>query len=404
MKSDACSSDPAPSCSSATGDGPLGWFERMIPNCLAYARQMHAEGRPIVGILCEYAPRELLLAAGAVPVCLCGGSAATIAPAEQYLPVSLCPLIKSTFGYHVQKSNPFLEMADLVVAETTCDGKKKMYELMGESRPMFVLHLPHRPEHPASLAAWKAELLRLAAALERRFHVRIETDRLRAAIAVMNRERQLRRQLAETMKSDHPPLTGRQLLSLKSSISGVPEHLPHYEAVFRSLCNARKNCGCSQPVRVLMTGVPMAHGAERVLELIEQCGGLVVCMDTCVGLKPILQDVDEQAEDPFDALAAKYLDLPCAVMTSNDQRLRVLEQLATEYRPECVIELIWQGCTVYEVESRRIARLCEQQLGLPYLRIETDYSPSDQARITNRVEALFETVRGAGQIGSQIES
>jgi len=34
---------------------------------------------------------------------------------------------------------------------------------------------------------------------------------------------------------------------------------------------------------------------------------------------------------------------------------------------------------------------------LPYLRIETDYSPSDSGRIAVRVEALFETVRaGAG--------
>ena len=37
----------------------------------------------------------------------------------------------------------------------------------------------------------------------------------------MNRERALRRQLAELMKADQPPLTGRQLLQFKSSISGI---------------------------------------------------------------------------------------------------------------------------------------------------------------------------------------
>jgi benzoyl-CoA reductase/2-hydroxyglutaryl-CoA dehydratase subunit BcrC/BadD/HgdB len=36
------------------------------------------------------------------------------------------------------------------------------------------------------------------------------------------------------------------------------------------------------------------------------------------------------------------------------------------------------------------------------LRIETDYSPSDSARIAVRVEALFETVRGRmGKTGCQ---
>lgn len=68
----------------------------------------------VVGILCEYTPRELIMAAGGVPVCLCGGSAQTIPAAEQHLPANLCPLIKSTYGYHVLGTNPFLEMADLV--------------------------------------------------------------------------------------------------------------------------------------------------------------------------------------------------------------------------------------------------------------------------------------------------
>ena len=106
----------------------VGMFaSQMIPNCLKYAQEAKAKGKHIVGITCEYTPRELIMAADGVPVCLCGGSAETIAPAEEHLPANLCPLIKSTYGYSVTKSNPFLEMADLIVAETTCDGKKKMY-------------------------------------------------------------------------------------------------------------------------------------------------------------------------------------------------------------------------------------------------------------------------------------
>ncbi len=127
----------------ANGDR-FAWFGRMIEHCYEYAVAAKAAGRPVVGILCEYTPRELIMAAGGVPVCLCGGSAKTIPAAEQHLPANLCPLIKSTYGYHVLGSNPFLEMADLVVGETTCDGKKKMYELMAESRPMYVLELPHK--------------------------------------------------------------------------------------------------------------------------------------------------------------------------------------------------------------------------------------------------------------------
>ena len=93
------------------------------------------------------------------------------------------------------------------------------------------------------------------------------------------------------------------------------------------------------------------------------------------------------------ALAEKYFHLPCSVMTRNDRRLELISQLAGEYKAECIIDLVWQACLTYDVESYFVKQLAEDKLGLPYLKIETDYSPSDSARIAVRVEALFEMVR-----------
>jgi benzoyl-CoA reductase/2-hydroxyglutaryl-CoA dehydratase subunit BcrC/BadD/HgdB len=105
------------------------------------------------------------------------------------------------------------------------------------------------------------------------------------------------------------------------------------------------------------------------------------------------------APDPLRALAEKYFGLHCSVMTPNLRRLQALRDLGAEYRPQCVIELIWQACLTYDVESFFTRRLVEQELRIPYLRIETDYSPSDSARIATRVEALFEGVRSRGTVG-----
>jgi len=394
---------PCDPCSTTTaGQGPSDvasadpctWFGRMIQNCLQYARAAKAAGQPVVGILCEFTPRELIMAAGAVPVCLCGGSAKTIPAAEEHLPANLCPLIKSTFGYHIQKNNPFLEMADLVVAETTCDGKKKMYELMAESRPMYVLELPQKVADEDAQQHWLRELQKFRAFLEQRFQTQITDCKLRQAIGVMNRERALRRDLAALLRADAPPLTWRQLLDFKSSISGIPEDLRQYEHALAGYREAtRPDGGAAARVRVLLTGVPTVHGAERVVDIIEDAGGLVVAAENCTGLKPILEDIDSDAADPLQALAEKYFHLPCSVMTRNDRRLESLRQLVREYRPACVVELIWQACLTYDVESHRVRRWAEEELGLPYLRIETDYSPSDSARIGVRVEALLETVR-----------
>ncbi len=380
-------------------DGPLAWFSRMIEYCCEYAEATKTSGRPVVGILCEYTPRELIMAAGGVPVCLCGGSAKTISAAEQHLPANLCPLIKSTYGYHVLRSNPFLEMADLVVGETTCDGKKKMYEHMAESRPMYVLSLPHKSGDGDALDSWVRELQLFRTFLAERFATDVSDEKIREAARLLNRERRLRRELAGAMKADCPPLTGRQLLDCKSSIWGMPAALQQYEQLLDSFSNNNlpsPACGkgANGTVRVLMTGVPLVHGAERVLDIIEQNGGLVVAMENCTGLKPLMDDVDIEVADPLRALAEKYFHLPCSVMTPNNRRLDMLRQMAADYRAECVVELVWQACLTYDVESHRVKRFVEKELGLPYLHIETDYSPSDSMRISLRVEALLETVRG----------
>jgi benzoyl-CoA reductase/2-hydroxyglutaryl-CoA dehydratase subunit BcrC/BadD/HgdB len=431
-------SDPAPSSDSPD---PLAWFADMVDHCCDFADAAKARRQPVVGILCEFTPREIILAAGAVPVCLCGGSAATIHAAEQFLPANLCPLIKSTFGYHVKGTNPFLNQADLVVGETTCDGKKKMFELMGATRPMYVLELPQKADDADALARWTHEVRKFKDYLELRFQTRITDEKLRGAIRLMNRERNLRRQLAALMISDNPPITGRQLITLKSIISGIEADLEQYERALRlygsagaispSRCgpagepgiehqtpNADPRTECPNPlpsdipcptfgdrcssqdqggepdrVRVLLTGVPLVHGAERVLELVENCGATVVCMENCTGLKPILEDVDADDPDPLLAIARKYYHLPCSVLTLNAKRLETLRALAARFRPQCVIELVWQACLTYDIESFHVRKLAEDQLRLPYLKITTDYSPSDSARITARVEALVEMVR-----------
>src|ERR1035437_10138105 len=278
---------------------------------------------------------------------------------------------------------------------------------MGATKPMYVLELPQTAEAPDALEHWVLELRKFQQHLATRHATDITEAKLIQAIQLMNRERSLRRQLADLMPLETPPLTGRQLLDFKSIISGVEADLQQYEHALELYGRAKSGAPSpnhasrithhASPVRVLLTGVPLAHGAERVLELIESAGAVVVCMENCTGLKPILEDVDLASEpDPIRAIAKNYSHLPCSVMTPNPGRFASLGALAAKFRPQCVIELVWQACLTYDVESFQVRKLVEEELRLPYLKITTDYSPSDSARITSRVEALLEMVRAKG--------
>ena len=63
--------------------------------------------------------------------------------AEKDLPRNLCPLIKSSYGFGKTDKCPYFYFSDLVVGETTCDGKKKMYEYMAEFKAVHVMQLPN---------------------------------------------------------------------------------------------------------------------------------------------------------------------------------------------------------------------------------------------------------------------
>jgi benzoyl-CoA reductase/2-hydroxyglutaryl-CoA dehydratase subunit BcrC/BadD/HgdB len=84
----------------------------------------------------------VIRAAGAIPVTLCSTSEKPIAAGEEHLPRNLCPLIKASYGFALTDTCPYFHFCDIVVGETTCDGKKKMYELLDRLRPTHVMQLP----------------------------------------------------------------------------------------------------------------------------------------------------------------------------------------------------------------------------------------------------------------------
>jgi benzoyl-CoA reductase/2-hydroxyglutaryl-CoA dehydratase subunit BcrC/BadD/HgdB len=358
-------------------------FDRMVSEAIDYGRAAKADGRKIVSIFCEFTPREIILAAGAVPVCACGGSHEMARFGERDLPAGLCPLIKSSYGFALEKANPLFEMSDLVVAETTCDGKKKMFELLAGHKPLFVLELPQKPEDAGGLRRWREEIESLIVRLEVLTGNRITEDALRGAIRLMNRERRLRRAVARLAGRG---LTGLEVLQAKSLIAGIPEDLDAYERILVEAAALAPEPE-ARP-RILMTGVPIVHGAEKVLEIIEAAGATVVAQESCTGLKPIEEDVAEDG-DPVEAIARKYFGLPCSCMTPNTGRLDLLDRLIGEFKPDGVIDLIWQSCLTYDVESEVVRRHVEKRHGLPFLKIVTDYSPSDAQQIRLRVESFL---------------
>ena len=171
-------------------------------------KEIKEQGGKVAGVFCTFTPLEILDAAGITPVSLCGMSDETIPAAEAHLPKNLCPLIKSSYGFAVSDKCPYTYFSDLIVGETTCDGKKKMYELLGKLKDTYILHLPQGVGGDDALEFWTRELRRFISYLEDRFQVSITDEALRQAARVRNEERAARLELMQLQALTPPPAFG----------------------------------------------------------------------------------------------------------------------------------------------------------------------------------------------------
>ena len=356
-------------------------------------KEVKDKGIPVVGAYCTYFPKEIAMAMGAATVSLCSTSDETIPEAEKELPKNLCPLIKSSYGFAKTDKCPFFYFSDVVVGETTCDGKKKMYEYMSEFKDVFLMELPNTQSEEA-LKLWRSEIVRFKEYLENKFEVTITEDDIREAVRIENEARKALKKLYELMHHDPAPMMGYDLFKVlygstfKHDRALMPGEIDAIVEKVEKEYAEGKNVG--KKPRILVTGCPIGGATEKVIKAIEDNGGVVVTYENCGGAKAIDKMIDADAEDIYDAVARRYLDIGCSVMTPNKNRFELLDRLIDEYKVDGVVEMTLQACHTYNVESLAIRRHVNEKKGIPYINVETDYSQADIGQLNTRITAFIE--------------
>ena len=368
-------------------------FSEARKNGFISAKELKDKNIPLVGTFCTYMPQEIAMAAGAVVVSLCSTSDETIGEAERDLPRNLCPLIKSSYGFAKTDKCPYFYFSDIIVGETTCDGKKKMYEYLGEFKPVHVMQLPNCQKGEKSFEFWKSEIVRLKEKLEEFFEVKISEDKIREAIILKNRERQALKDFYSLGKLNPPALSGTDILKV---VYGSTFKFDKEECIeeVRSITEKVKReyeegKRLDSKPRILITGCPIGGATEKVVKAIEDNGAYVVAFENCTVSKANDLLVDED-KDVFDALAEKYLSIGCSCMSPNPNRLESIGRIIEEYKIDGVVDVILQACHTYAVETLSIKRFTNDKFNIPYMAIETDYSQSDIAQLNTRMTAFIE--------------
>lgn len=356
------------------------------------------QGKPVIGTFCVYIPEEVVLAAGGVCVGLCGGSQGSVPDAEKILPRNICPMVKSAFGFKAGRICPYFQAVDFVYGETTCDAKKKTWEILDNMVPTYVMEIPQMKKE-TDREMWLAEVKDFKAKVESIAGHEISEEELKKAVVTMNNKRRALQRLNTLRHSDPTPISGKDVLLIEQ-IAFYDEPIRFAEKV-NALCDELEQriadgvtVQGKQSPRVMVAGVPMALPNWKLHNLVEGAGAVIVNEESCIGTRYYKDLMDENAADMdtiLQDLTKRYMEIDCSCFTPNDERI---DQVLKEYRESGahgIIHYSLQFCHTYNVEEVKIRQACEKE-NIPYMFIESDYSPEDVGQLQTRVEAFLEQI------------
>ena len=353
----------------------------------ALISRSHAAGKRVAVSFCAHVPQEILEAAGFCTVRLShtDGIEDTSGAA---LPSNLCPLVKEVYSLC---EGDALSEADLIIAESSCDGKKKMYELLSRQEQLYYYQIPQGSDRSYVNPLIRSECNWLIKMLQQRFGAAVSEEGLRAASAQYNILRKSVMNLMALQQQMTPAAWGSEIFQILEQSRLLTDPIKQAEAneAMRNQLLDRSSPVPAGARRILLTGCPASGVYRKILGAIEDNGGVVVCFENCEVIKSNCRHINTDAEDILSAIADCYQNTACAIMAPNDLRFELLDQLLTNYNVDGVVDLALQTCHAYTVERDKMRRFCVQK-SIPYLPVETSFSDADLGQITTRISAFIE--------------
>lgn len=382
------------------------------PECMDYFNMVVAEihgirpaeliehqkkGGKVVGSFCIHVPDEVVISAGAIATGLCSGSQFWVPGGEKMLPTATCPLIKASLGARFDRTCPFFRLADLFVGETTCDGKKKAWEILAKDAPMYIMDIPQM-KREKDFKKWNEEIKGYMQKLEELTGNKITEENLKEAIKIVNNKRRALQRLNSFRKLENVPISGRDVL-LITQIAFYDDPVRFASQVNR-LCDeleerAKNNVSVFEKgaKRILLTGTPLSIPNWKLHQIVENTGGMIVCEEMCTGNRYFEHLVDESGntiDEMVENLTNRYLgNINCACFTPNTERVDDIIRLVKEYKVDGVIDVNLKFCTLYDTEGTIVEKAL-RKADIPVLGIETDYTDSDSEQLKTRIGAFIE--------------
>lgn len=384
----------------------LAPFLETIQNIYSDRKQADVpEGMIAVGTYCVMIPQEILYALNAFPIKLCSGNYTAFSIGDDIAPRDACPLVKAVIGAEDIKNIPLYDQCEMMIIPITCDCKKKLAYSLSKTWKTAALYVPAERNRDADIENYKEQLYQLIGKLQDLTGQELTYKKLRNAFELLagaqyelSRFIELRRKYPRIIRGTHAMVVmnaygymhaEKWMHALKNLNDELEEKAQRDEMAVKE----------NRP-RILVTGSPIIFPNVKIPLLIEEMGGIVAADETCMGERGLYDPpavIDDTVDGMLKALANRSI-MPCSCPSFSDNKRRIyrIRQMLDDYQIQGVIYHVLRGCLVYDYEYQKMEEEL-RKLGIPVIRIETDYNEEDIEQLRIRIEAFIELIKYGGK-------
>jgi len=376
---------------------PLDKLDSHLKTRLRDLSKAKEQGRRVIGYPAGgYLPEELVLACDAIPICFVkAGDNAVLRDAGNYVCRWFDPFWRSQIGYLTSRKDPYYTIVDLIAIPITDNHVRAFSNTAGFYTPeleSFVFGVPHVKDKLA-LDYYLQGINRLKKKLEEFTGIEITDSRIRRSIELCNRERALLKKISLMRESENFAVTSKDFVALNHG-----SFLADKETMIGILESFVKEAKDSPPLsnngsRILLTGSTLAQGDSKVMDIIEDTGGVIVMEEFAEGIRPYWGEVKTEGDLMANLAESYFMERVCpGWFRPGTERLDFLVKLA---RDCSAAGLIWYQLMFresYKVESYFFPDKLKEETGLPMLVVESEYDAKETGPMKTRIETFMETL------------
>ncbi len=372
----------------------LNEFKEISEHPYRVLTQYKQEGKKVIGVLPYYAPVELVVAAGMVPMGIWGSNNKTISMAKEYCATFYCTIAQLALEMLLDGT---LDQLDGVITPTICDTLRPMSQnirvAMSKKLPCIFLAHPQNRRPSFGLQFTMDQYNHVKAELEKISGAPITDEALRGAIKVMNRNRAARREFVK-LAGQHPEAISAVNRSAVLRAAWFMEPVAYAEKL-EALNAELAALPASQwkGRKVVTSGIICDN--PKLLQIFDDNQIAIVADDVAHESRPIRVDAAETG-DPMMALAQQFADQDYDVLlydehSSKNRRADFVVDMVKKSGAQGLVLFMQQFCDPEEMEYPYLKKALDDA-GIPHIKLGIDQQMRDFGQASTAIQAFADVL------------